>query len=664
MAEAVQAPAGRRRLLLAGMLVASAIVIGRAAQLQVLEHGHWLVRAEKQHDKTLTLNPPRGTIYDRNGVPLAGTHELFRISIAPREIKDVDTIRSVLTRVAQLDPADVTRALALDRKWVVLPGRFDLRVDAALRGLPGIYSEAVSQRFYPHGTLALEILGAVSDDGQPSGGIELELDSVLKGTPGQATVSRDSRGRVQPGAMLRTVHPVPGRDVYLTIDAGLQEIAEGALALAIDSSNAAGGEILLADPRTGEILAAVSRRGSERSPTWRAVTETYEPGSTLKVFTVAALLENERATLADSVYAENGSYTLNGRTLSDEHAHGWITLGEALTVSSNIAIAKAATRLDATQQYTNLRNFGFGSPTGVMYPSESGGLLRRPASWSRMSPASLAIGYEIGVTPLQVAMAYGALANGGVLLEPRLVREVRSRDGMIEKAFAPRAVRRVISEDVAAMLRPVLTDVVRGGTATQAAIGTYEVAGKTGTARLAENGRYVQGAYTASFAGYFPADDPQIVFLVKLDKPNRTDGVIYGGLLAAPVVRNALEAALASRNTPIDRSLIAERVPDLPAAGIVRVASSVRFAPRNARDVVRGPATIDLAKQVSRVADSTSLVVPETKGLALRDAARALHAAGFRVSVEGQGAVATTQPVAGAALRRGAVVHVTAGGAR
>jgi cell division protein FtsI (penicillin-binding protein 3) len=639
-------------------LVAILFVLLRAGQIQVVQAQKWETLAVSQHGDTVTLQPARGTIYDRNGIPLAGTHERFQVSIAPNEIRDAARVKKVLREIGGLNERELRRALDPTRKWVVLRGRFDSRLDAALTNVAGVYITAVSQRFYPHGDLALELMGRVSADGHPTGGIELEMDSVLKGSAGQATVRRDSRGRVLPGAMLRTVQPVPGRDVYLTIDAGLQEIAQTALEQSMDSTKAAGGEIVLADPRTGEILAAVSRKGDARSTSWRAVTETYEPGSTLKPFTVAALLRYDRATLADSVYAENGVYIQNRRRLTDTHAYGWLTLADALRVSSNIGIAKVAARLEPEEQYLNLRNFGFGSPTGVAYPSESAGLLQRPRLWSAMSNASLAIGYEIGVTPLQVAMAYGALANGGLLLEPRLVREVRARDGSVEHTFEPRTVRRVISESVADQLRGVLVDVVEDGTGTQAAVGSYEVAGKTGTARIAENGRYREHAYTASFAGFFPAEDPQLVFLVKLDEPQ---GSYYGGSTAAPVIRAALEAALAALNTPLDRSLMATRAPALPNTGAVRLASSSMFAPHVRNPRAPSSSVILLSNTTQAAPAASELTVPETTGLSLRDAARALHAAGFRVSIDGTGAVQATDPAAGAVLARGGVVHVVAG---
>jgi cell division protein FtsI (penicillin-binding protein 3) len=458
--------------------------------------------------------------------------------------------------------------------------------------------------------------------------------------------------------MLRAIEPAPGRDVYLTIDYDLQEIAEAALTEAVLSNRARGGELVMADPATGEILAAVSRSGDGRARDWRGVTVPYEPGSTIKPFTVAALLGLGRATLGDSVFGEDGFHErLN---LTDTHPHAWITLGDALRESSNIGVAKMAERLERSEQYLALRGFGFGSPTGVSYPSESAGRLTRPSQWSWSSPSRLSIGYEISVTPLQMAMAYGALANGGVLFEPRLVREVRSRDGRVEQKHEPRVVRRVISEQVADRIRDVLVDAVEAGTGQQASMGAFHVAGKTGTARIAENGRYRPGAYTASFAGFFPADDPQLVFVVKLDEPH---GPYYGGIAAAPVGRATLEAALATRNTPIDRSAIARppqraamhvepRQPDASAPTVQRARAGssgvVRVVSRSATESApRGSSQSDEMR-----------TVPDVSGMTMRDAVRRLHDSGFRLHLEGNGRIGRTVPSAGEKVGAAGVVRV------
>ena len=649
---------GRRRLLLAGILLASAVVIGRAFQLQVLQQSRWRARAEEQQFEQLALPAPRGAIYDRNGVPLAASRDAYRIALAPREIRNPDATASRLSKVLGLSPAQARRAVRSKRRWVVLPERFDAVQRYALEGLRGVYFERVQERFYPHGALARDLLGSVAADGRALGGIELELDAQLRGTAGMAVARRDARGRTMPGALATALQPVPGHDVYLTIDLEMQEIASEALGNAVEKTGARGGDLLISDVRTGDVLAAVSRRAGT-SGQWAGVTEPYEPGSTMKPFFVAALLAEERATLGDSVFAEEGQYEHDGRRVSDVHAYGWLTLRHALRVSSNIAMVKMSARLDPETHYRTLRDFGFGAPTGVRYPSESAGLLRRPDRWSRYSQGSLAMGYEIGVTPLQMAMAYGALANGGVLLEPRLVREVRGRDGTAIERNAPRAVRRVLPERVARELAPVLIEVVEEGTGQAAGLGTFRVAGKTGTARRAIDGRYARGAYIASFAGYFPADDPQLAILVKLDSPQ---GDYYGGLTAAPVTRATLAAALATRRTPLDRRAMATPV---------RVASAapapVRLATRQAARPVR-PVVVRLGAEPprppARPTGAIEPVIPDVTGLSVRDAARRLHAAGFRVVVKGSGAVATTLPAGGSQAPLGSLVTLAGAAAQ
>jgi cell division protein FtsI (penicillin-binding protein 3) len=649
----------RRRLLLLGVLAGALMVAGRTAQLTLGEGEQWRARANDQHADGLTLPAPRGTIYDRNGVPLAASREVYRVAIAPREVTDRARVIAALRDAAQLTDAAARQAVATTRRWVVLPGRFDAGVREALDGLPGVHFESVQQRFYPHGNVALELLGHVNAEGTALGGTELELDDVLRGVGGRATVRRDARGRAIPGAMVRGIEPQAGSDVYLTIDAELQAIADEALRVAIDSTHAQGGEFLLLDPGTGEVLAAASRGAGGAARNWRAVTVPYEPGSTLKPFLVASLLASGRAVMTDSVYAEHGSWTYAGRTITDVHGYEWLTVAGALEKSSNVALAKLAMRLDPGTQYQYLRDFGFGSPTAVRYPSESGGLLRTPQRWSRQSQQSLAIGYEVSVTPLQMALAYGALANGGELLEPRLVREVRSRDGRMQQKFERRVVRRVIPETVADEIRAALVSVVAGGTGQRAALGPFAVAGKTGTARIAVNGRYQAGAYTASF---FPADDPQLVFLAKLDRP---EGAYYGGLTAAPITRSALEAALASHHTPLDKRAVASGASALPAPEAV-----VPPAPRGdvARiSAVRGPYVLTLTgteRAAAAAASAPVTPVPDVRGLPLRDAVRALHAAGFRIQVEGSGTVRGTWPGAAEAAMQGALVRVHAGAAQ
>jgi cell division protein FtsI (penicillin-binding protein 3) len=665
-----RSPEMRRRILLTGVLLSALVAASRSFQLGVLEGERYQLAALNQQGDTLSLPAPRGTIYDRAGVPLAASREVFSIAIAPGEIADSAYVRSLLREHLGLTSQQAIRHTDPRRSWIVLPGRFGPGAREALDGVPGIHFERVLQRFYPNGELALELLGRVGLDGVAQSGLELEFDTVLHGRAGRAVVRRDARGRTLPGVMLRAVEPVPGRDLQLTLDFDLQEIAEQALREAIERTGSVGGELLMTDPGTGEILATVSRDRNGRARSWRAVTDPYEPGSTIKPLTAAALLGLGRATLTDSIYGEQGRYELHGRTLSDVgRGHGWLTLAEALQVSSNIALAKAAARLRPDEQYVALRDFGFGTPTGVTYPSESGGRLRRPAQWSRQSSASLAIGYEVSVTPLQMAMAYGALANGGILFAPRLVREVRSRDGRVERSTEPRPIRRVIPVEVATALRDVLVGAVEEGTGRGAALGSFSVAGKTGTVRIAAGGSYRAGAYYASFAGFFPAEDPQLVIVVKLDEPR---GPYYGGATAAPVTRMTLEAALAARNSPLDRGAMARAVPtlaDAPAAAALTLPAPAQGARVSAaatsQAVVPGstvrraaPAGQDGATHVAAGVTHDVRAVPDVTGMPLRDGVRRLHEAGFRLRVEGGGRVLRTEPVAGDAVPTTRVIRV------
>ncbi|HUF12755.1 MAG TPA: penicillin-binding transpeptidase domain-containing protein [Longimicrobiales bacterium] len=657
----------RRRLMLASLLGAGLAVTVRAAELQVAESHKWAVRAHDQQSQRLELPAPRGTIYDRDGVPLATSRDAFRVAVAPGEVTDRQEAVARLRNVLGMSRSEARTVLNGRRRWVPLRGEHDAVVKDALDGLGGFYFERVQTRHYPHGDLALALLGRVDGNGAGATGLELQFDALLGGESGMAVVRRDAQGEPIPGAMMMVSEPSSGADVYLTIDHQLQEIAHGALREALASTGAAGGDMIIADPYTGEILAATSMRRD--GVVWSGATEPYEPGSTIKPFLVASLLAEGQASLDDTVFAENGRYEHEGRVLTDSHPSGWLSVREALSHSSNIAMAKLVERLEAAEQYRYLRDFGFGTITGVAYPSESSGLLRRPSEWSEYSAASLAIGYEVSVTPLQMTLAYAALANGGVLMEPQLLREVRSREGLVVERREARPIRRVISQAIADSLRPVLVDVVDEGSGQNASLGAFRLAGKTGTARAFRNGAYEPGAYTASFAGFFPADDPQLVFLVKLDRPQ---GDYYGSLTAAPVTRATLEAALAARGTPLVRPLLrdphrvireVDAVSDDGGASALMTALSpaVGAAPSPPGAGAAAGAFVFMigggAAPLARV-ESVARPLPDVRGLPLRDAAALLHRSGFAVRVDGRGPVTTMAPDAGRLLPVGSVVTV------
>jgi cell division protein FtsI (penicillin-binding protein 3) len=450
----------------------------------------------------------------------------------------------------------------------------------------------------------------------------------------------------------------------LSLEASLQEIAHEALMDAIESTRSKGGDLLVTDPRTGEVLAMVSMRdgvavhvGSINAP--------YEPGSTLKPFTVAALLRERRASLDDSVDTGNGTWTVQGRTIRDVSAVGTVSLRHALQVSSNVGIARVAQRLKPEEQYEGLRDFGFGLPTGIPLPGEAAGTLRRPSQWSGQSAASLAIGYEIAVTPIQMAMAYGALANGGVLMQPLLVKELRDATGASVERFDSRAIRRIISPQEAHEITEALVGAVEEGTGTRARLASFAVAGKSGTSRAyAKDGGYEAGAYFSSFVGFFPADDPQLVVFVKLERPQ---GTYYGGATAAPVTRATMEAILAARESPLDPAALSalarsQRLHEgRRSQGATRTASA-RLTPtfasalESAGPIASGSPFAGLP--VEEIEGDGSFGIPDVRGLSARAAARRLHSLGLSVSWEASGVVSGSIPRAGNPVAPGDTVQL------
>ena len=649
---------GRRRALLAFWLLAGLLLLVRAGQVQVAQGSEWSERAANQHERTDTIPAPRGAILDRNGAPLAISQERSRVAIAPHEVEDAEATIERLAEVLDIAHGEAAKVVQHDGRWRYLRGFYAPSARESLKGMPGVYVERVMRRIHPSGLLGTQLLGVIQD-GTARGGIEESFDSVLAGVPGHEVSARDGYGKEIPGETWTVVAPRSGGEVTLTIDLDVQEIALEALQTQVEATGAEGGDLLVVDPDNGEILAAVSLRGG-KAGALSIINAPYEPGSTLKPFTVAALLERGLARLSDSIDTGNGTWVINGRQLNDIGAHGKFTLADALRLSSNVGVAKAAQVLTPEQHYETLRDFGFGEYTGVPLPGEVRGRLRRPQEWGRQSPASHAIGYEIGVTPLQITMAYAALANGGKLMEPRLVREVRTVDGRTE-ARGSRVLRSVADADVTEAIRDVLVEVVSTGTGTRAQMSTFRVAGKSGTSRAYGPRGYQPGEYFASFVGFFPADDPQLVVYVKLDRPR--GGSYYGGSLAAPVTLATLEAILAARGAPLDRRALLEvtRKPERPEAR----PSPFGFASR--REAPSGPAYWpNLPAPEPRLETATArdgegtLLVPEVVGLSARVAIRRLHASGLRVQWEGEGYVASMQPEPGTRISVGDTVTVLA----
>lgn len=635
-------------------------VLARAAQVQLVEGSRWTEESRAQLLVREPLAAHRGTMFDRHGEPLAITHEYYHLGVAPRELENVDSASRVLASRLGQSVMKVRRDLRSGRPWVYYRGPYTASDIEPLRGLTGVHPEPELLRFYPSAALAIPIIGRLAPDGSALSGLELSLDSLLAGVPGETVLLRDSRGRRYSSPGRRIDEPVPGHDVYLTIDAELQDIAERGLESVIERMEAAGGDVVILHPTTGELLALASRTAGGSTPSPSAITTTFEPGSTAKLFTAAALLVHQLVDSSVRESGENGSWRMplvdepsrasHWRTIVDEHKEpGSLNLAEAVQVSSNIVMAKLAQRLSPAEQFDMLRAFGFGNLTGIGFPSESRGTLRHPDQWQpRVSRASIAMGYEFDVTPLQLAAAYGVIANDGILLMPTLVREIRAPDGETVYQHQPEPVRRAVPPQIAAELREYLRGAVdEGGTGGRGQLANYPLMGKTGTARIIEGGRYIN-AHRASFVALFPADDPQLVIVVKVDRSRHQ---YFGGSVAAPAVRTMLNEALAARRIAIDRSRFVE-LPVPPAAGSAGQEAGVEDEP--VPTIVRSWPPAGGKEPADATAD-----IPEVVGLSVRQAVLQLHRRGFRVSLKGTGdRIVQSSPAGGRTLARGTKVII------
>ena len=679
-----------RSMIVHGALVLFAVaILARAVQLQIVEHDSWLRVADRQHVDQQTIQPLRGAITDANGTVLVESREQVKLSIAPREIRDVrrknakrgDPLvktRAVLRsglRALSVPESQIRNALDTNQKWVSLPRLYLPSDIERLAGLPGVHVERVRRRINSASDNLRGVLGAVDADDAPVGGIELELDGFLRGQAGNRAVVRDPRAGNVESPELASTEALPGHTVTLTVNQALQEIAENELRRALGRTGGTGGDVVILDPRDGSVLALAGVRNGKPANTSTPMALAYEPGSVMKPFLVSRLFDMGKTTPDEIIDTENGSAMLPGRRrpLTDEHKAPQMPVRDVIRFSSNIGTAKLALRMTPREEFEAMRDFGFGSLTGVPYPAESKGSLPLPARWSGSTQTAVSIGYEVTATPLQIALAYAAIANDGELLQPALVKEVRDAQGAMVYRHERRVVRRVLSVKTAREMRGLLASVVDSGTGTSAELATFDVAGKSGTARRSENGQYLDGKYNATFAGMFPAQAPQYVLVARIIDPK---GVYYGGIVSGSLVNGILQAALATRNSALDRNALAEVAKAMPLPVVKpksekALAMAVRDslhrdsllappppkaepAPAAARVVVALPFKAPKALPLD---DRSVRPVPSVFGLDVRQATRTLHAAGFQVSVA-RGSDVRTRPSAGTLLRVGSTVQL------
>jgi cell division protein FtsI (penicillin-binding protein 3) len=531
-----------------------AAIAGRLYDLQVVRHDEFVHRAERQQQRVIELDPPRGTIYDVRGRELAVSIEVESVFAVPREVKDARRAAATLARALGVPAAELGKKLVSDREFVWLARKLDPPLAAAVRtlDLDGIYFLDESKRYYPLRQVGAQVVGYVGTDNQGLAGLEAMYDKVVAGKPGRRTVLRDARQGMAVAPDLAFSAAEPGDDLHLTLDATLQQIAEEELARAATTLGAKSGSVVLLDPASGAILAIASwptfdpnrfRDADDDAWRLRAVSDAYEPGSTFKMVTAAAALEQGLVTPDELFDCEMGGITLAGVRIADHKAFGLLTFRDVIAKSSNVGAIKTSLRLSNRDFYDTIRGFGFGRTTGVDLPGESPGLLMPVERWPALAKAYISFGQGLSVTPLQLALAFATVANGGRLLEPYVVAGRGSGERIERLHPAPVERGRPLSARTVATLTELLAGVtVEGGTGTAAAVAGYPVAGKTGTAQKAVPGRgYLANEFVASFVGFAPIAHPALVGLVVLDDPR---GTYHGGEAAAPVFGAIADKAL------------------------------------------------------------------------------------------------------------------------
>ena len=612
------------------------VVVGRLVQVQLARHDHYVARAQRQHERTLDLNPVRGSILDTRGRVLAESIAAESIYADPQAITNRRAVAKALAAVPGigLTARELESKLRGTNSFAWIARQLPLEVTAEVRklGLPGIFFIEAHRRTYPRSMLAANVIGYLGVDGDGLGGIEHTFNDYVKGTPGKVTLLKDARKGVYLLGGDGANRPRDGQHVVLTIDSVIQFIAERALKEAVEKYRAGGGSVIVMDPNSGEILAMASaptfdpnrfREFPPESRKNRSVQDFYEPGSTFKIITAAAGLEERLVTPSQMLDCANGQITIGNITIRehDGHQYGLLSFEDVIVKSSNVGTVRVGMALGHDRFYQWIRRFGFGERTGVPLPGESAGLLRKTQKWTPVSPASISIGQEIGATPLQVVRAVSAVATGGLLPEPRIVKRVIDGEG--RTVYEPQAKPpvRVMSEKTAAVLNEILKNVVVRGTGDKAALAEHVSAGKTGTAQKAV-GRfgYIDGRYVGSFAGYVPADRPRLAILVVVDEPRGAEH--YGGTVAAPAFREIAEASLRYMGV----------APSRPSRSIGLGATQLAAFSQPA--TASGPAS----------------GVPDLRGLDARAAIARAVSSGLAVRTIGSGVVTSQDPQPGGAL--------------
>ena len=671
-----------RLLIVAGVaLLWTTGVFGRLSYLQLIKHGEYLARAQRQQQRTIEITPKRGIIYDRNLRALAMSVPVKSAFAVPVEIADESLAARLLSGVLGV-PQDVLETrMASSRSFVWISRKLPPEKVEAIEGLnlKGIYFQDENQRFYPKRDLAAHVLGFVDPDEKGLAGIEYELDSQIRSKSEKIVVMADARQRWFDGGEAQRER---GANVVLTLDEKIQYIAQRELLGAIEKTHAVAGSVIVMNPNTGEILAManwprfnpnVATEVPAESRMNRAVSALYEPGSTFKLITLAAAFDQDITRPSEVFDCENGAIYIAGHRIRDHKPFGLLNVADILAQSSDVGAIKIAVRLGAPRFYEYIRAFGFGTPTGVDLPGESKGLLHRLENWTAISIGSVSMGQEIGVTPIQLITAVSAIANGGLLIKPHVVQQIKRGEQVLPTpaGLSGTEPKRVIRPETAATLRRLMEGVVLNGTGKLGRLDGWTAAGKTGSAQKIDpaTGRYSPTQLIASFTGFAPISNPAVSILVSLDSPV---GLHEGGQVAAPVFKRVAERVLSYLDAPRDVPLNPRLMQAAYKRQIAGEATTLEdFSPTDffgqpdappAASNQAEPEPKSHAPEVTMAADEGGdISLPDFSGKTMREVTEICLRLGLEPLLVGSNLAVEQRPEAGTQVRHGAKVTVQFG---
>ncbi len=677
MTNSSQAKVQKSRLIIISVLVALFWVALEANLFyrQVIQHDLFSKAASKQYLKKIPLRAARGGIYDRLNNKLVNNTLQYDIAADPLIVKNKAKLAKACSKALHKPESFFRKKLEGKRRFTYLARGVsdeDIRDILALKD-PGLIKNKSFRREYPYRTYAAQLLGFTDPDDHGLSGLELQFDKELRGRDGQAVIQYNGKNprRMFFNADNPIEQPVNGSDIYLTLDKNIQTVVEEELTAGIKRTKARAGMAVILDPYSGAVLAMANypvydpnrqqnyKKAAKRN---RSVTDVFEPGSTMKIITSAAILQEQLKKEDDIVFCDK--YELHDRKFHDTKQHGWLTFKKVVALSSNIGMLKLSEALPSNTFFRYLRNFGFGTKTGLGLSGESNGILENPQKWSGISKASISIGYGIGTTAIQMAAAYAAAINGGYLYRPYIVDHLQNADEEIQQAAQPLMVRQIISKEVSAKLKEFMYAAVEYGTGKEARVKGVKVGGKTGTARKMDpkTKRYSTRKYTASFIGFAPFDHPQYVLAVILDEPKSSH---YGGSTAAPVFSKIMRRIiyLDKQTAPSETKnkaggVLVEKIRNLPPVDGFRIENARALLDTKELDYKltgSGPYVKRVfIKDETIYLERGDLIirqdkVPKLTGLTLREAMQKTDLSRFRIELKGNasGVVQQQQPPPG-----------------